>query len=126
VESIGFSYGILRLLMFQLSALPPELQCIPLCRTAEGAAAWTAKRAMLDYPQASRYETWGVFPVAFLDDMLLLPDGSLLAGLYPGYRLRNDGTFDSNGEYSSTAPRAMATTGMSKAACPAGRTAPLI
>jgi hypothetical protein len=91
------TYGKIKRPMYRLTDLPPELRVVHLKRLAKGAKEWSAEQARLDDPRALRYSTGGVFPIVWWGDLRVAPDGSILAGIYPGYRLRDDGTMDPKG-----------------------------
>jgi hypothetical protein len=97
VGSIRQTYGGVEQTMDRLADLPAEVAGVPLRRRAEGEAAWRDETAALHDPAALRYAIQGLFPTLWLGDMVRLRDGSLLAGIYPGYRLRDDGTMDPKG-----------------------------
>jgi hypothetical protein len=92
--TVPMSYGGTPMVMYREADLPAKLRGIPLRRRPKGAAVWKDERAVMDDPQALRYHFQGMFPVLWLGDIRLLGDGSLIAGIYPGYRLLDDGTID--------------------------------
>ncbi len=95
--TVTASYGNTELDVFRLQGLPPELRTVHQVRRAEGTDRWKAELADLLDPQALRYTISGLFPVVWWGDMRVAPDGSLLAGIYPAYLLRDDGTVDAKG-----------------------------
>jgi hypothetical protein len=97
VGVIRQTYGGVEQTMYRLSELPESVRGVPLRRRAKGATAWNDEWAALDDADALRYAIQGLFPVLWLGDMKVLRDGSLLAGVYPGYRLREDGSMDPKG-----------------------------
>lgn len=88
------TYGKSKQPLYRLGDLPPELRVVHIKRFPKGGTSWVAEQARLDDPQALRYSTGGVFPMVWWGDLHVAPDGSILAGIYPGYRLRDDGTAD--------------------------------
>jgi hypothetical protein len=91
------NYSKVKQPLFRHSELPPEVQGVCLSRLAKGSTAWLSERAALDDPQALRYSLSDLFPIVWWGDMHLASDGSIIAGIYPGYRLRDDGTTDPKG-----------------------------
>lgn len=81
-------------LLYRLSELPPELQTVRLNRMAKGSTEWSPEQARLIDPQALRYSLDGLFPIVWWGDVRIAPDGSLIAGIYPGYWTRDDGSVD--------------------------------
>jgi hypothetical protein len=81
-------------LLYRYSELPPEVQGVRLARLAKGGTQWVSEQAPMDDPQALRYSLGGLFPVVWWGDMHVASDGSVIAGIYPGFRLRDDGTVD--------------------------------
>jgi len=94
VGTIIATYGKVPQTMYRLSDLSPELRVVHLKRLPRGKSQWQAETASLDDPQALRYSLQGLFPIVWWGDLRVLADGSILAGIYPGYRLRDDGTLD--------------------------------
>jgi hypothetical protein len=88
------TYGKAEKPMYRLAELPADLQVVHIKRLPKGRKASVAEQSRLDDPQALRYSTQGVFPIVWWGDLRVSPDGSILAGIYPGYRLRDDGTMD--------------------------------
>jgi hypothetical protein len=96
-ESVGTrigAYGNRVQHMYRLSDLPSNLSAVYMKRLPAGEKDWIEEHARLDDPQALRYTLQGVFPIVWWGDMRVLPDKSVLAGIYPGYRLLDDGTVD--------------------------------
>ena len=77
------TYGQQRFDYFRHDELPPELQGVPLARFPRGGSEWIIERARLDDPELLRYTVEGVFPVLWWGDVHVLPDGALLAVVYP-------------------------------------------
>ncbi|MBN1492007.1 MAG: exo-alpha-sialidase [Phycisphaerae bacterium] len=90
------NYGNVQQPLYRLADLPADLRTVYMKRLPKGGTDWLAEQARLDDPQALRYSIHGVFPVVWWGDMCVASDGSLLAGIYPGYCLRDDGTTDPN------------------------------
>lgn len=80
--------------LYRLQDLPSELQTVRLNRMAKGSNEWVPEQAQLIDPQALRYSLDDLFPIIWWGDVRVAPDGSLLAGVYPGYMRRDDGTAD--------------------------------
>ncbi|HZT31301.1 MAG TPA: sialidase family protein [Bryobacteraceae bacterium] len=80
---------------YRLPELPEKLRAVWCSRLAKGAAEWVEEYGRLNDPQALRYSLRGLFPIVWWGDMRVLRDGSLLAGIYPGY-LEGQKNFPSN------------------------------
>ena len=76
---------------YRLHDLPIECQGVLLNRLKEGETEWESEKAALIDPQAARYIFRGLFPIVWWGDMHVLPDGSIMAGIYPGYYISDDG-----------------------------------
>ena len=88
------NYSKVKQPLYRYSELPPEVQGVCLSRLAKGSTRWVPERAALDDPQALRYSLIDLFPIIWWGDLHIAGDGSVIAGIYPGYRLRDDGTAD--------------------------------
>jgi hypothetical protein len=91
------NYSQVKQPLYRLSELPPEIQGVCLSRLAKGSTQWVAERAALDDPQALRYSLIDLFPIIWWGNMHIASDGSVIAGIYPGFRLRDDGAADPKG-----------------------------
>lgn len=86
-----------KLVMYRLAELPARLKTIRLKRFPKGSDTAKTEHAALDDPIALRYSIYDLFPIVWWGDMHVLSDGSVLAGIYPGYRLLDDGKADPKG-----------------------------
>ncbi len=86
-----------KLAMYKLTDLPAKLQTIRIKRFPKGSDTAKTEHAALNDPLALRYSIYDVFPIVWWGDMHVLHDGSALAGIYPGYRLLDDGKADPKG-----------------------------
>jgi hypothetical protein len=93
----GDTYAKAKQTLYRLSELPPEVQGVCLSRLAKGQTQAVSERAVLDDPQALRYSLHELFPIVWWGDLHVARDGSIVAGIYPGYRLRDDGSVDPKG-----------------------------
>ncbi len=91
------TYGGAKYITYRLTDLQPKLQTIRISRLAKGADRAVTEHAVVNDPQALRYSVRDVFPIIWWGDLRLASDGSILAGIYPGYRLLDDGTMDTKG-----------------------------
>lgn len=83
--------------LYKVSELPEDLQGVYINRLQKGETKWTTEHAVLDDSQAVRYSRAGLFPVVWWGDMKIVADSSILAGVYPGFYLREDGIVDPSG-----------------------------
>jgi hypothetical protein len=95
VGAANENYSKVRQPLYRHSELPPEVQGVCLSRLAKGSTRWVSEREALDDPQALRYSLIDLFPIIWWGDLHIASDGSVIAGIYPGLRLRDDGTADS-------------------------------
>lgn len=93
----GDTYSQAKQTLYRLSELPPEVQGVCLSRIAKGQTKAVSERAVLDDPQALRYSLYGLFPIVWWGDLRVARDGSIIAGIYPGYWLRDDRSVDTKG-----------------------------
>jgi hypothetical protein len=97
LDQTGDTYSKAKQTLYRLSELPPEVQGVCLSRIARGQTMAVSERAVLDDPQALRYSLYDLFPIVWWGDLRVARDGSIIAGIYPGYRLRDDGSVDPKG-----------------------------
>ena len=93
----GDTYSKAKQTLYRLPDLPPEVQGVCLSRIGKGQTEAVSERAILDDPQALRYSLNDLFPIVWWGDLRVARDGSIIAGIYPGYRLRDDGSVDPKG-----------------------------
>lgn len=79
---------------YRLHDLPENGQGVHLKRLKKGETEWKTEKAALTDPQAIRYTYKDLFPVVWWGDMHIAPDGSVIAGIYPGFYLGEDGKPD--------------------------------
>ncbi len=83
--------------LYRLGDLSPKLSTIRISRIAKGSTEPRIEHAALDDPQALRYSLRDVFPIVWWGDMHVVSDGSVIAGIYPGRYVRDDGTIEDKG-----------------------------
>lgn len=88
------TYSKVDQLLYRLHELPEELQTVRLNRMTKGSMEWKPEQAKLIDPLALRYSLHGLFPIVWWGDVRVAPDGSLIAGVYPGFMMKDDGTAD--------------------------------
>ena len=79
---------------YRLHELPQECQGVLMNRLKKGETGWKVERSGLNDPQAARYTFRGLFPIVWWGDMHVLKDGSIMAGIYPGFYVADDGKAD--------------------------------
>ncbi|MBP6963557.1 MAG: exo-alpha-sialidase [Armatimonadetes bacterium] len=97
VGVLSSNYGNQKHVMYRVTDLPAKLQTIRIRRLKKGVENAFTEHAVVDDPQSLRYSLRDVFPIIWWGDLHLASDGSILAGIYPGYRLLGDGTIDPKG-----------------------------
>jgi hypothetical protein len=76
---------------YRLHDMPASRQGVFLKRLKKGETEWKTEQASLYDPQAARYSQAGLVPVVWWGDMRVAADGSLIAGIYPGNLIGEDG-----------------------------------
>lgn len=76
---------------YKMDDLPESRQGIYLNRLRKGESEWKIEKAALYDPQAARYELSGLVPILWSGDMHVAPDGSIIAGVYPGFYIDEKG-----------------------------------
>lgn len=79
---------------YKLHDLPESRQGVFIDRLAKGETEWKTEKASLIDPEAARYSLRGQIPIVWWGDMRQLKDGSIIAGIYPGFIIRSDGVVD--------------------------------
>ncbi|MEJ7912898.1 MAG: sialidase family protein [Chitinophagaceae bacterium] len=79
---------------YKLHDLPESRQGVYIDRLSKGATGWKTEIASLYDPQAARYAFKGLFPVLWWGDMHVASDKSIIAGIYPGFLIKEDGSVD--------------------------------
>lgn len=76
---------------YRLNELPADCQAVYLKRLKKGETQWQDEKATLIDPNAARHTSGGVMPVIWWGDMRQAADGSLIAGVYPGSYVDDNG-----------------------------------
>jgi hypothetical protein len=84
---------------YRLHELPDNLQGVYLSRLPKGETKWVSEQAKLIDPQAARYSDNGLFPVVWWGDIRTVADGSLIAGIYPGFFVGEDNRVKPSGVF---------------------------
>jgi hypothetical protein len=82
---------------YKMNELPDTLQGVYLKRLFKGSNSWTIEHGVLNDPDAVRYSDSGWFPVVWWGDMCIASDGSVIAGIYPGFFLNESNRVDPSG-----------------------------
>jgi len=82
---------------YKMNELPDTLQGVYLKRMTKGTNSWTIEHEVLNDPDAVRYSDSGWFPVVWWGDMSIASDGSVIAGVYPGFYLNENKHVDPSG-----------------------------
>lgn len=82
---------------YKMTDLPQNLQGVYLKRMTKGSTSWVNEHAVLNDPLAVRYTDSKWFPVIWWGDMNLAPDGSIIAGIYPGFYLNEKNEVPTSG-----------------------------
>ena len=84
------------LTLYRLSELPEALQGVYLNHWDKN-DVWSEIHSELDDPRAVRHADGSLFPVIWWGDMKLLPDNSVIAGIYPMFYENEAGGVDPSG-----------------------------
>jgi len=69
--------------------LPKELQGVYLLRRTKESSTWTIEHNTILEPDMVRYSDNNLLPVVWWGDMKLKTDGTIVAGVYPGFTFQN-------------------------------------
>lgn len=90
----GDNYTKLPYHFYRLENLPSALQGVYLDRKKNGADRWKIEQASLNDPKAARYTLNNLFPVVWWGDIETDVDNSVIAGIYPGFYIKDNGQAD--------------------------------
>lgn len=79
---------------YKLHDLPESRNGVYFKRLKKGEKEWKIEKAKLIDNDAARYSLAGLIPVLFWGDIRVAKDGSLIAGIYPGFYIGSDGKVD--------------------------------
>lgn len=99
-EPVGIktaTYGKQQYIMYRLNDLPRKLRTVRISRLRKGERDRNIEHAWVDDPLALRYSLREVFPIVWWGDMHVVGDGSVIAGIYPGNMVREDGSMEPKG-----------------------------
>lgn len=85
--------------LYKMNELPEKLQGVYISRRKKGETKSTVEHAVLHDPLAVRYHRQGLFPVVWWGDMHLADDENIIAGVYPGFSLAEDGNVNASGVF---------------------------
>ncbi|MEJ7769533.1 MAG: sialidase family protein, partial [Chitinophagaceae bacterium] len=94
VGKTNFKYRKTNFTFYRLKEMPEERNGVFLTRLKSGTGKWKQERASLDDPMGVRYSSRDLVPVVWWGDLHTMPDQSVLAGVYPGFYLKEDGVLD--------------------------------
>ncbi len=96
-EPIGktnFKYRKTNFKFYKLKDMPSGVNGVFINRLSPGQNKWKIEEAKLNDPNAVRYSSKDLVPVVWWGDIHTVKDGSLVAGIYPGYYIKDDGQVD--------------------------------
>lgn len=82
---------------YKMDDLPHELQGVYLKRMTKDSNSWIIEHAILNDSKAVRYIDSGWFPVVWWGDLQVVSDGSVIAGIYPGFYLNENNEVSPSG-----------------------------
>jgi hypothetical protein len=94
IGKTNFKYRKTNFTFYRLKEMPDGRNGIFFKRLAKGESNWKLEEATLDDPLAVRYSSRDLVPVVWWGDIHTMKDNSLVAGVYPGYYLKDNGEID--------------------------------
>ena len=88
------TYGKQKYTMYRMTELQPKLRTIRISRQKKGSDTRVTEHAWVDDSLALRYSIREIFPIIWWGNVKVAGDGSLIAGIYPGNMVREDGSLD--------------------------------
>lgn len=79
---------------YKLHNLPESRNGVYFKRLKKGEKEWKLEKANIIDDNAARYSLAGLIPVLFWGDIRVAKDGSLIAGIYPGFYIDKNGKVD--------------------------------
>ncbi|RYY19639.1 MAG: exo-alpha-sialidase, partial [Sphingobacteriaceae bacterium] len=90
----SFRYRKTNFTFYRLKDMPSGVNGVYINRLSPQKTQWKLEQETLDDPKAVRYSSKDLVPVVWWGDMHTMADGSLVAGVYPGYYLKDNGEID--------------------------------
>lgn len=90
-QGFGDTYSKSPYEFYKLHDLPGPVNGVFLDRLLKGGTEWKTEKGSLYDPQAARYTLRDMVPVVWWGDMHVAGDGSLIAGVYPGFEITPSG-----------------------------------
>lgn len=94
IGKTNFKYRKTNFTFYRLKDMPTGRNGIFFKRLTKGDNKWKMEEAALDDPQAVRYSSRDLVPVVWWGDIHTMQDKSLVAGVYPGYYIKDNGEID--------------------------------
>jgi len=94
IGKTNFRYRKTNFTFYRLNDMPTGVNGIFFNRMAKGGTQWKLEQAKLTDPKAVRYSSRDLVPIVWWGDIHTMKDGSLLAGVYPGYYIKDNGEID--------------------------------
>lgn len=89
-----FKYRKTNFTFYRIHDLPEGRNGVYIKRLVKGQSRWKLEHASLYDPQGVRHSSKDLVPVVWWGDIHTMTDGSLLAGIYPGYYIKDNGELD--------------------------------
>lgn len=80
---------------YRLQDLPEKVKLLYFDRLPKGGSKWVTEASSLTDPRAARHLLRGFMPILWWGDMRFAKDKSIVAGIYPGFYVKDDGKADS-------------------------------
>ncbi|WP_419803360.1 sialidase family protein [Mucilaginibacter sp.] len=94
IGKTNFRYRKTNFTFYRLKDMPSGVNGVYINRLSSGQNKWKLEQETINDPAAVRYSSKDLVPVVWWGDMRTMTDGSLVAGVYPGYYLKDNGEID--------------------------------
>jgi hypothetical protein len=94
IGKTNFKYRKTNFTFYRLKDMPDGRNGFFLKRLAKGESNWKLEQSSLDDPMGVRYSSRDLVPVVWWGDIHTMKDNSLVAGVYPGYYIKDNGEID--------------------------------
>lgn len=94
VGKTDFKYRKTNFTFYRIKDMPPGRNGVYIKRLLKGQSQWKLEQASLNDPQGVRHSSKDLVPIVWWGDIHTMTDGSLVAGIYPGYYIKDNGELD--------------------------------
>ena len=94
LDRTDFKYRKTNFTFYKLSDMPPGVNGIYINRLVQSQTKWQLEQATINDPKGVRHSSKGLVPVIWWGDMHIMTDGSIVAGIYPAFYIKDNGQVD--------------------------------